>query len=152
MSVFERIRKEIPLGMEMCTPVEKKPFRINFIDTEKKTVYFSAGKELERIHVGVKTRIRIPDRCFDRIPEFLKGEGIGEGWYLIGTRYDVAPRGTVQEHLDFIGWGRGSVGLGQKKSHTSDANYIAVVLEHLKIVEVDPRIPSKVRLKQKTSG
>ena len=148
MPVFERIMKEIPLGMKMHTPVKKKPFRINFIDVEKKMVYFSAGEELERIHVGVKTRIRIPDRCFDGIHEFLKGEGIGEGWFLIGPRYDVAPRGTLQEHLDFVGWGRGSVGSDQKKSRTSDANYVAVVLEHLKIVEVDPRIPSKVRLKQ----
>jgi hypothetical protein len=29
MSVFERITTEIPLGMEMYTPVRKKPFRIN---------------------------------------------------------------------------------------------------------------------------
>lgn len=143
MSVFERIVKEIPLGMEMHTPVKKKPFRINFIDVEKKMVYFSAGEELERIHVGVKTPIYVPERCFDGIIEFLKGKG----WVRIGPRYDVAPAKTLQEHLDYVGWGRSSVGSDQKKSHTSDANYVASVLEHLKIIEVDPSIPSKVRLK-----
>ena len=143
MSVFERIAKEIPLGKEMHTPVKKKPFRINFIDAEKKMVYFSAGKGLERIPVGFKTPIHIPERCFDGIPNFLRGKG----WILIGPRYGTAPIGTLQEYLDFVGWGQGSVGSDQKKSHTSDANYVASVLEHLKIVEVDPDTPSKVRLK-----
>ena len=143
MSVFERITKEIPIGKEMHTPAKKKPFRINFIDAEKKMVYFSAGEELERTPVGFKTPIHTPERCFDGIPDFLRGKG----WVLIGPRYDTAPIETLQEHLDFVGWGQGSIGSDQKKSHTSDANYVASVLGHLKIVEVDPHIPSKVRLK-----
>jgi hypothetical protein len=135
MSVFERITKEIRLGMEMYTPVKKKPFWINLVDVEKKMVYFSAGKELIRIPVGAKTPIHIPKCCFDGIPSFLRGKDR----VMIGPKYGSAPRGSLQEYLDSF--------RSQGKSNTSDANYVASVLEHLGIVEIDRRnSPSRVKL------
>lgn len=147
MSIFERITKEIPLGKEMRTNVKKTPFRINLVDIERKVVYFAAGKELQRIPVGLKTPIYVPKRCFDGIPKFLKSKG----WVRIGTRRDVAPQGTLQEYLDFVGWGQGSVGSDCKKSNTTEANYVASVLDRLKIVEVNPNKPSKLRLRQSST-
>ena len=132
MSVFERITREIHSGMVLYTPVKRVKFKIDSIDAEK--VVFS---------VGTKTLIPIPRRCFDGIPAFLSGKG----WVKIGPAYNKAQSETLQEHLDFVGWGAGSVGSDQKKSHSSDANYVASVLEYLKIVEVNHSRPSKVRLK-----
>jgi hypothetical protein len=104
---------------------------------EKKMVYFSAGKELEQIRVGVKTPIGIPDCCFDGIPNFLRNGC----WVKIGTNRGPAPIDSLQDYIDTFH--------SKGKTRTADANYVAVVLEHLKIVEVDPNRPSKVRLKQK---
>jgi hypothetical protein len=124
MSVFERVTREILPGMTLHTPVRDAPFTIDSIDT-KYVVFF----------VGAKTRIRIPRACWDGIPIFLRGKG----WVKIGAKHDVAPSGTFEEYLDQY-WSEG-------KSHASGASYVVPVLEHLRIVEVDHNIPSKVRLK-----
>jgi len=126
MSVFERITTDLRSGMVLTTPVERVQFTINSIDAEKGMVVFS---------VGAKTPVGIPRKCWNGIPDFLRGKG----WVLIGSRYDTAPIGTLQEYLDQW-WSEG-------KTHTSDAGYVASVLEYLKIVEVDHCRPSKVKLK-----
>jgi len=122
MSVFERITKEIRSGTVLSTPVQKVQFVV-FVETDR--VVF---------HVGEKTKITIPRVCWDGIPSFLRGKG----WMLVGPRYDVAPRGSLQEYLDRF-WSQG-------KSHSSDANYVASVLQHLGIAEVDTTRPSRIRL------
>ena len=75
MSEFERIMKEMHSGLVLYTPVKKVLFRIDSIDPEK--LVFS---------VGAKTTIPIPRRCFDGIPQFLRGKG----WVKIGPGYNVA--------------------------------------------------------------
>jgi len=124
MSVFDRVTKEIRVGMTLLTPVRNAPFTIDSIDAEH-VVFF----------VGAKTRIKIPRACWDGIPNFLRGKG----WVKIGAKHDVAPRGTFEEYLDQY-WSEG-------KSHASRASYVVPVLEHLGIVEVDHCRPSKVKLK-----
>jgi hypothetical protein len=124
MSVFEKVTKEIRAGMALRTPVSNAPFTIDSIDA-KHVVFF----------VGAKTRIKIPRACWDGIPNFLRGKG----WVKIGAKHDVAPSGTFEEYLDRY-WSEG-------KSHASGASYVVPVLEHLEIVEVDHRIPSKIKLK-----
>lgn len=124
MSVFEKVTREIHAGMTLRTPVRNAPFTIDSIDA-KHVVFF----------VGAKTRIKIPRACWDEIPDFLRGKG----WVKIGAKHDVAPSGTFEEYLDQY-WSEG-------KSHASGASYVVSVLEHLEIVEVDHRIPSKIKLK-----
>jgi hypothetical protein len=124
MSVFERITKEMRAGMTLHTPVRNAPFTIDSIDADH-VVFF----------VGAQTKIEIPRACWDGIPNFLSGKG----WVKIGAKHDVAPRGTFEEYLDKY-WEEG-------KSHASGASYAVPILEHLKIVEVDHRIPSRIRLR-----
>lgn len=124
MSVFEKVTREIRVGMAFSTPVRNASFTIDSIEP-KHVVFF----------VGAKSRIKIPKACWDGIPGFLKGKG----WVKIGAKHDVAPSGTFEEYLDQY-WSEG-------KSHASGASYVVPVLEHLKIVEVDHRIPSKIKLK-----
>jgi hypothetical protein len=123
MSVFERVLKEIPDGMILYTPVQRKSFKI-----EKKTdkLIFS---------VGAKTSIPIPKAIWNDIPKFLRGQD----WVNIGARYDVAQEMTLQEYIDQHP-SRGT-------QHSSDANYVASVLEYLKIVDVKHNRPSQVKLK-----
>jgi hypothetical protein len=124
MSVFERITRDIHSGMILSTPVKRKPFKIKSVESDK-LVFF----------VGAKTLIPIPKAIWNDIPNFLRGQG----WVRIGAKYDVAPRRTLQEYID-LHPSRGT-------QHSSDANYVASVLEYLKIVDVRHSQPSEVRLK-----
>lgn len=126
MSVFERITREIHSGLVLYTPVRRAQFTVDSIDAENGMVVF---------FVGTKTRIKIPRACWDGILSFLRGKD----WVKIGARHNTAPLGTFEEYLDQY-WKQG-------KTHASGASYVVPVLEHLRIVEVDHSIPSKVRLR-----
>jgi hypothetical protein len=124
LSIFEIVTREIRAGNTFHTPVREVPFTIDSIDPKHVTFC-----------VGAKTRIKIPRACWDGVPNFLRGRG----WVEIGAKHDVAPRGTFEEYLDLF-WSEG-------KTHASGASYVVPILEHLGIVEVDHRIPSKIRLR-----
>ena len=106
------------------TPVKRKPFKIKSVEPDK-LVFF----------VGSKTLIPIPKAIWNDIPNFLRGRG----WVSIGARYDTAPRMTLQEYIDH----HPSSGT----QHSSDANYVASVLEYLKIVDAKHSQISAVKLK-----
>ena len=110
--------------MVLFTPVNKRSFRIESVGPDK--LVFS---------VGAKTLIPIPKAIWNDIPHFLRGQG----WVRIGSRYDVAPKRTLQEYIDRHP-SRGT-------QHSSDANYVASVLEFLKIVDVKHSKPSEVKLR-----
>lgn len=124
MSVFEKIVKEIHVGMTFRTPVKDISFTIDSIGANR-VVFF----------VGAKTRIPIPEAIWNGIPNFLRGKG----WVKIGAGYNVAPKRTLQEYIDQHP-SRGT-------QHSSDANYIASILEYLNIVEVKHSQTSEIRLK-----
>lgn len=124
MSVFERITREMHAGMILYTPVKRKPFKIESVKPDK-LVFF----------VGTKTLIPIPIAIWNDIPNFL----IGKGWVRIGARYDTAQKRTLQEYIDQHP-SRGT-------QHSSDANYVASVLEYLKIVDVKHSQNSEIKLK-----
>ena len=130
MSVFNRILKEIPNETELYTPVQKKPFKV-LVDAEKEIVHLLARK----------TIIFIPREDWNGIPDYLNGEGIGDGWFPIGTKHGKAKEGTLQWHSDQF--------FSLDKTHSADACYLASVLKHLDIVEINPNKPSRVRLKKK---
>jgi hypothetical protein len=123
LSIFNKILTEMHEGMILHTPVKRKLFEIKSIEADVLVFY-----------VGAKTLIPIPRAIWDDIPKFLGGQG----WVRIGAKYDVASKGTLQEFIDNHP-SRGT-------QHSSDANYVASVLEYLKIAEVDHRTPSEIRL------
>ena len=125
MTVFDRILKEIPERLVLRTPVKRKLFKIESVKPDK--LVFSVGAK--------GTLIPIPKAIWNDIPNFLRG---GD-WIMIGARYDVAPEKSLQEFIDHHP-SRGT-------QHSSDANYVASVLEYLKIVDVKRSGTSKVRLK-----
>ncbi len=124
MTVFQRITREIRVGMIFHTPVRQASFTIDSIDGEHITFL-----------VGAKTRIKIPRACWNGVPDFLRGRG----WVEIGAKHDVAPIGTFEEYLDRF-WEEG-------KTHASGASYVVPVLEHIGLVEVDHTVPSKISLR-----
>jgi hypothetical protein len=125
MSVFERITKEIHSGMVLYTPVHNKPFTVKSVDTEK-LVFF----------VGTKTKIEVPKACWNGIPDFLRGRD----WVMIGAKHESTDKvliGSLERYLDEC----------PNKTSASASEYVAPVLEHLKIVDVYHHRPSKIRLK-----
>ncbi len=124
MEIFDRILNDIHSGMVFFTPVRKVQFSIDAIDKDR-LVFF----------VGAKSLIPIPRTIWDEIPDFLRDKG----WVRIGAKYDTASERTLQEYIDKHP-SRGT-------QHSSDANYVASVLEYLKIVDVIHSRPSKVKLK-----
>jgi len=123
VSVFQKVVKEIPDGTILYTPVMRKPFEI----TKK--------ADLIIFSVGNKTKIPIPKAIWDGIPKFLSGQD----WVDIGSGYNQAKEQSLQEYIDNHP-SRGT-------QHSSDANYVASVLEHLKLAEVIHRRPSRLKLK-----
>ncbi len=113
MSVFERITREMHDGIVLYTPVRPKPFTIK-IEADK--VVFSSE--------SIKKPIPMPKAIWNEIPKFLRGKD----WVKIGMGYKIADEGTLQYFIDHH--------RSRGKQHSSDANYVAVVLKHLKIVEI----------------
>jgi hypothetical protein len=125
MSVFERILKEIHEGQILYTPVRNKAFTVKSLKTEK--IVFTVGKK--------KTKIIVPKDCWNGIPIFLNGKD----WVKIGAKHESTEHvlfGTLERCLDEC----------PDKNSESAGSYVASVLEYLKIVEVDPKRPSKIRL------
>lgn len=124
MTVFDRIMKEIRSGTVLYTPVQNRQFTIKSVDAEK-LVFF----------VGAKTKIEVPKACWNGIPDFLKGRD----WVRIGAKHECTRKvliGSLERYLDEC----------PNKTSASAGSYVASVLKHLKIVEVDHQRPSKVRL------
>lgn len=127
MSIFERIKSEIPSGTVLYTPVWKVKFTV-YVEADK--VVFSVGSK--------PSLLPLLRACWDGIPDFLTPKR----WVRIGANKGPLPKGSLQEYDDKFH--------SQGKPSQFEANYVASVLEHLKIVEVDPRRRpfSKVRLLQ----
>jgi hypothetical protein len=128
MSVFERIVKEIPEELVLHTPVQRKPFKVKSVEPERERLVFFVGK----------TNIEVSKTCWNGIPDFLRGKG----WVEIRAKHEGLEKldeGTLERYLR-----EHSI---HDKSRESQGCYVASLLEHLNIVEVDHRRPSKLRLK-----
>jgi hypothetical protein len=86
MPLFERIRREVPVGTPLKTPVMNKPFTIKQYESD--ALVFSVGTK----HLPIP----VPRACWDGIPNFLRGKD----WVKIGAKHDVAKKGTLEEYLD----------------------------------------------------
>lgn len=123
MSLFERIKSEIPSGMVFYTPVRKVKFTV-YVEADE--VVFLAGRK--------PSSLPLLRACWDGIQNFLTPKR----WVEIGATHGKAREGTLQYYDDEFH--------EQGKPHQVEAEYVASVLEYLRIVEVDPNLPSKVRL------
>lgn len=126
MSLFDRVRREIPSGTFFYTPIKKSRHRIEY--ENDMVLFFKDDNE--------KPFSKTPKICWDRIPVFLKNKG----WVRIGAKFDIAPRGSFQEYIDTFH--------SQGKTSSSEANDISSILERLGVVEVDRKLPSKIKLKE----
>lgn len=121
MSVLIKITRKIPLHSVLKTPSGKAQFEFYHIDSEKVVIKTEGGNY-----------IKIPAPCFEDAPDFLRGRG----WIRIGALHDT----SLGETLDSF--------VKRFTSGTSVASYIAPILEEAEIVEIDRRLPAKIRLKR----
>ena len=129
MSLFDRVRREIPSGTVLETPVYRREFRIDY--EGDKVVLFKDAKS--------KPFSKIPKTCWDRMPDFLEKQGRKkEGWVKIGEVFGTPEEGTLQHYLDDFH--------PQGKTRSTEAGKVASILQRLRIVEIDPNPPSRVRL------
>jgi hypothetical protein len=125
VTLFERIRKEIPDGLVLKTLVVGNRFKVKSVESER-LVFF----------VGTKTDIAVSKACWNGIPNFLKGKG----WVKIGAKHEVTVNVynfTLEKYLREC---------TSSKSRPSQGIYVASLLEYLKVAEVDHNRPSKLRL------
>jgi hypothetical protein len=125
MSLFERIMREIPVGTTLKTPVMNKPFTVKRYEND--AVVFSVGVN--------HSEIPIPKKCWDEVPNFLRGKG----WVEIGAKHDVAEKGTLNEYLD-------THHIRGTERHPDWGSYVPSVLERLGIVEVYHHRRSKLKM------
>jgi hypothetical protein len=126
MSLFERIRREIPEGTRFSTPARKKPFIIASYQPDSLT--FSVGIN--------DTLITVPRVCWDSIIDFLRGKV----WVVVGQKHDVADRGTFTAFLD-------TIQLPNQHRHPDWGSYVVPVLERVGVVEVSTRPRTRIRLR-----
>lgn len=117
---MEKIISKLYVGQKIETPTRRSTFTIDKVN-----------RECIKIKVGIGGwPITIPDSCFEGVPNFLRGKG----WIKIGARHGVPDKGTFDEYVQ---------GFTNK---TSAASYVAPILEIAEIVEIDRRVPNRIKL------
>jgi hypothetical protein len=125
LSVFDKVQKKVTSGLVLYTPVMRRKFEVQSIGPDRV------------VFLVKKTRIEVSRDCLNGVPDFLKGKG----WVDIGANHvssiNVA-EGTLEKYL---------CRCTKTKSKRSQASYVAPLLEHMEVVYIDHKRPSKVRLK-----
>ena len=125
MSIFNKILSEVPDGLVLYTPVNKKPFQV--LRKEQNQIVFLVKK----------TKITVSKECLNGIPLFLKNKG----WVKIGARHDVLKKvrkGTLERYLREN---------STTNKRSSKGTYVVPLLEYLNIVQVIHKKPSAVKLR-----
>ena len=118
MTVMQILTAKLKAGDILLTPIRRNKFKVESISPSDITLILGKG-----------WRTPIPADCWNGIPYYLKGKG----WVEIGAIHGVSKPGTLENYIDgFI--------------PRSAGNYVTSILEHTGIVEIDRRLPSKVRL------
>lgn len=122
MDVMRRLidYNSISAGTVLKTPSGRAEFRIKKIGNEG--VKIEAGKGRHPIF--------IPKECLNGIPRFLRGKG----WVRIGVVHENVRNDTLDSYVKRFTHG------------TSAASYVVLILEKVKIIEIDRTRPNKVRL------
>ena len=121
MHVMRILMGKLKDGDTLGTPVQGKEFTVKHIS------------EIDlQLVIGKSRRTTIPAKCLNEIPNFLKGKD----WVEIGAIHDYACKpGSLEDYIN-----------NSKPEKTSVGNYVASILEHVGIVEINRKPPSKVRL------
>jgi len=105
----------------LYTPKQRKRFTIKQISADG-----------IRILIGKEKNTFIPADCLNGIYDFLKDKG----WVEVGAMHNnICKSGTLEEYVK-----------SSKPEKTNVGNYVASILEDAEIVEIDRKIPNKVRL------
>ena len=105
--------------MTLPTPTGQATFTVNAVDTFGVVLLFGAQR----------TATRFDWDCLEGVPAFLEGRG----WVSVGANRDVHGNpGTLDEYL---------------KHHVrrQTANYVAAMLDHAGVVELERSRPARVR-------
>src|SRR4051794_17396313 len=119
--VEHAVRAAVTSGTKLGTPVRGTPFTVARLDTNGVVLLLGAQE----------TPTPIKWTCLEGIVPFLSSRG----WVEIGGRYDTRANG---ETLD--GYLKGCI-------KRATAGWVAAVLERAEIVEIDRRVPARVRLR-----
>lgn len=121
MNVMKMLMGKLKDGDKLGTPVQSKEFTLKHISEVEVTILIGKGR-----------KTTIPAECLNGIPDFLKGND----WVEIGAIHDYACKpGSLEDYIN-----------NSKSEKTSVGNYVASILEHAGIVEIDRDAPSRVRL------
>lgn len=118
-SVESAIRRSVRPGEVLPTPTGTATFVVGQLDPKGLSLLFGP----------TMTRTLLTWRCLEGVPAYLRGRG----WVLVGANRDANSDYGLDGYLK--GW---------IKRQT--ANYVAVVLEHAGVLELDRERPAKVRL------
>ena len=118
MTVMEALLSKLMPGTVLNTPTMGRKFTVESVSPESVTLTLGRG-----------WRTPIPAECWNGIPQLLRGED----WIEIGAVHGTSRPGTLKYYIDvFI--------------TRSAGNYVAAVLKQVGIVEIDGRIPCRIRL------
>ena len=106
--------------MRLLTPTGRGAFSVKVIDERGVVLLLGAGE----------APTRFSWECLEGVGAYLHGRG----WTEIGSTYDTSARtGTLDEYL-------------KQYVNRATAGWVAVVLEHAGVIEIDRRRPACVRL------
>jgi len=121
MNVMGILMSELVAGDKLGTPARSKEFTVEHISGAEVVLLICKGRET-----------KIPAECLNGIPNFLRGKD----WVEIGAIHDYNCKlGSLEDYIN-----------NSKPEKTSVGNYVASILEHAGIVDIDRKPPSKVRL------
>lgn len=122
MNVMRILMGKLKDGDKLGTPARSKEFTVEHISGAEVVLLIGKGRET-----------KIPAECLNGIPNFLRGKD----WVEIGAIHDYNCKpGSLEDYIN-----------NSKPEKTSVGNYVASILEHAGIVDIDRRPPSKVRLR-----
>lgn len=121
MNVMGILMSELVDGDKLGTPARNKEFTVEHIAEAEIVLLIGKGRETT-----------LPAECLNGIPNFLKGKD----WVEIGAIHDYNCKpGSLEDYIN-----------NSKPEKTSVGNYVASILEHTGIVDIDRTLPSKVKL------
>lgn len=120
-SVERAIRSTTGPGTRLRTPTGRGEFSIAEVDA--RGVVLLLGRS--------EVPVRLPWGCLEGLGRFLDGAG----WVRIGSRFETfGDPGTLDEYL-------------KQYTGTATAGWVASLLEHAGVVDIDRGSPLRVRLK-----
>jgi len=122
MNVMRILMDKLKDGDILVTPVQSKKFIVKHV-SEAEVILL----------IGKGWRTPIPAECLNGIPNFLSGKD----WVEIRAIHDYAStQGTLEDYIN-----------NSKPQKRSTGAYVASILAHAEIVDIDRKPPSKVRLR-----